>query len=82
MTIDLVDYKVDPYKEAMRDHLNGGGSTFFRFECHSRDTNILYDKACIFFTYLFNFNPFIPSGQTFFPPCLSISQFSLFGSFR
>lgn len=66
MTIDLVDYKVDPYKEAMHDNLNGGSGTFFHSECHSRDPNILHDEINIFFTYLFNFNSFISSSQHVF----------------
>jgi hypothetical protein len=39
MTVELVDYEMDPYEEAMRNHPNGGGDNFFRSEHHSGDPN-------------------------------------------
>jgi hypothetical protein len=58
MTVDLVDYKVDPYGEAMHDHPDGGGGTFFHLERHNCRPNIPHNEVCIFFTYIFNFRLF------------------------
>lgn len=73
--VDLVDYKVDPYKEALRmyDLPDGGGKTFFHLERHNCSPNIPYDEVCIFFTYLNNFMLFFFFYSIFLLLCLSIS---------
>jgi hypothetical protein len=41
MMVDLVDYEVDPYVEAMLDHLDGGGDNFFHLEAPRIGLDIL-----------------------------------------
>jgi hypothetical protein len=55
MIIDLVNEEVDPYKAAMRNHLDGGCETLLYSKPHSCSPSILHNKVYILFTCLFNF---------------------------
>ena len=52
--IDLLAHDVDPYEDAMRNDANGGFHAFLLLKPQSFDTNIPYNKVCIYFTCLFN----------------------------
>ena len=56
--LDLVDYKVDPYEEALRIYnlLDGGDDTFFHLERHSCSSNILHEEVCSLFTWLYHYS--------------------------
>jgi hypothetical protein len=75
MNVDLVDYKVNPYKEALQmcDLPDGGGKTFFHLERHNCSPNIPYDEVCILFTCLYNFKAFLFFYSIFLLFCLTIS---------
>jgi hypothetical protein len=53
--VDLLAHDVDPYKDAMRDDLDGGFHAFLLSKSQSVDPNIPHNEVCIHFTYLFNY---------------------------
>jgi hypothetical protein len=66
VTIDLVDYEVDPYEAAMHDHPDGGADSFFRSEHHNGRPNIPHDEVSILFTCLINLRQLISLSSVFF----------------
>ena len=52
--IDLLAHDVDPYKDAMRDDIDGRFHAFLPSKPQSFDTNIPHNEVCIYFTYSFN----------------------------
>jgi hypothetical protein len=71
--VDLVAHDVNPYKDAMRDDLDGGSVAFLPSKPQSSGPNIPHNKVCIHFTCLFNFKSVLYLlVKTFYLPRLSV----------
>jgi hypothetical protein len=76
--VDLIDYKVDPYKAAIRDHPDGGANSFFQLERHSGGPNIPHDKMNILLTCLSVIFLVVSFSSTKFVCCRSFSYIDRF----
>jgi hypothetical protein len=73
VAVDLVHKEFDSYQAAISDHPVGNCDSFLHSKPHNCSPNILHNKVCIIFTFLFNSGRLFPFSHIIFPLYLSVS---------